>query len=419
MVINTYLKQWKSILLVGLFGLSGLTLTAQDDPVTRYLAAQTTAPEVQMAEAAAGFLATHPPTMSWIDKMEFRTETGNFDLSQQEYVFRLSPSSLTAKNRQSDLVGVMNNQYALQTREAVHESLVQAYEQLVDLYATDRQIALNKEALEIENQHLAVLGQIGQVDGADLKDLLQIEEDRQQRMSQLHGLERARQIQERPINGSVQAPTTEDLSTYLWISEDQMAATISNSQPVNTPEILMAQSKLDAVNMEQRVEKAEREKVLDFVQSRYQQDPKDPFREEFSISLGVNIPYAKAGNVKRQELALEQLESEQKIANIQRQTIQQLNDLRLEFELLRQQKQKQEDQWANSFLQKMESGALPGLSAEPLLILEAKKARIKSDMRILELEQKVFEAYIKWLDLSGKLSEPPLVNYLHFLKPSF
>ena len=215
MVINTYLKRWKSILLVGLFGLSGLTLTAQDDPVTRYLAAQTTAPEVQMAEAAAGFLATHPPTMSWIDKMEFRTETGNFDLSQQEYVFRLSPSSLTAKNRQSDLVGVMNNQYALQTREAVHESLVQAYEQLVDLYATDRQIALNKEALEIENQHLAVLGQIGQVDGADLKDLLQIEEDRQQRMSQLHGLERARQIQERPINGSVQAPTTEDLSAYL------------------------------------------------------------------------------------------------------------------------------------------------------------------------------------------------------------
>ena len=116
---------------------------------------------------------------------------------------------------------------------------------------------------------------------------------------------------------------------------------------------------------------------------------------------------------------MEQLESEQKIAHIQRQTIQQLNDLRLEFELLRQQKQKQEDQWANSFLQKMVSGALPGLSTEPLLILEAKKARLKSDMRILELEQKEFEVYIKWLDLSGKLSEPPLVNYLHFLKPSF
>ncbi|MCF8239726.1 MAG: hypothetical protein K9I85_16295 [Saprospiraceae bacterium] len=413
------LKRLNSALFIGLLGLYSVTLSAQEDPVSRYLAAQTTAPEVQMAEELAGFLATHPPTMSWIDKLEFRTETSNFDLSQQEYVFRLSPSSLTAKNRQSDLVGVMNNQYALQTREAVHASLVRAYEQLIDLYATDRQIALNKEALEIENQHLAVLGQIGQVDGADLKDLLQIEEDRQQRMSQLHNLERARKIQERPINGSVQAPTTEALSTYLWISEDQMAATISNSQPVTTPEILIAQSKLDAVNMEQRVEKAEREKVLDFVQSRYQQDPKDPFRQEFSVSLGVNIPYSKAGNVKRQELALEQLESEQKITNIQRETIQQLNDLRLEFELLRQQKQREEEQWESSFLKKMETGALPGLSAEPLLILEAKIARIKYELRILDLEKNATKVYVQWLDLSGKLSEWPLVNYLHVLRPTF
>lgn len=372
-----------------------------------------------MAEEAASFLMAHPPTMSWIDKLEFRTETGNFDLRQQEYVFRLSPSSITAKNRQSDLVGVLNDQYALQTRKALHESLAQAYEQLIDLYAADREIELHNEALEIDNQHLTVLGQIGQVDGANLKDLLQVEEDRQQRLSRLQELERSRQLLERPLTGNTSAPAPEDLTTYPWITEDQMAATLANSPQEPATPIMIAQSKLDAVKMEQRVEKAEREKVLDFVQSRYQQDPKDPFREEFSISMGVNIPYAKAGNVKRQELALEQLESEQKITSLQRQTHQRLNDLRVEFELLRQQKQMQEEQWANSFLQKMETGALPGLSTEPLLILEAKKARIKYALRILDLEQKAFEVYVKWLDLSGTLSQTPLINHLHTLRPAF
>lgn len=50
---------------------------------------------------------------------------------------------------------------------------------------------------------------------------------------------------------------------------------------------------------------------------------------------------------------------------------------------------------------------------------EAKKARIKSDLRMLDIEQKMFEGFIRWLDLSGKISEQPLVNYLHALRPGF
>lgn len=406
-------------ILVGLFCLCGVDLVGQDDPVSRFLAAQTRAPEVVMAEEAAGFLAAHPPTMSWIDKLEFRTETGSFDLRQQEYLFRLSPSSLRARNRQADLVGVMNGQYVLQTREAIHEALKAGYERILDLAMVDREMELVRQALEIDQQHLAVLGLIGQVDGADLKDLLQVEEDRQQHLSRLNELQVTRQLLERPLIPSVSLPTFDELKSYLWIRVDQMTEVMSTGVGVATPRLLEAQNRLDAVIMEQRVEKAERQKVLDFVQSRYQQDPKDPFREEFSISMGVNIPYAKAGNIKRQKLALEQLESEQKIAFLQNQTTEGLADLNMEFDLLQQQKKQQEEQWATSFLNRMESGTLPGLSAEPLLILEAKKARLKSEMRLLEIEQKLFAVYMNWLDLSGQLSEPPLVNYLHTLRPAF
>lgn len=406
-------------ILVGLFCLCGVDLVGQDDPVSRFLAAQTRAPEVVMAEEAAGFLAAHPPTMSWIDKLEFRTETGSFDLRQQEYLFRLSPSSLRARNRQADLVGVMNGQYVLQTREAIHEALKAGYERILDLAMVDREMELVRQALEIDQQHLAVLGLIGQVDGADLKELLQVEEDRQQHLSRLNELQVTRQLLERPLIPSVSLPTFDELKSYLWIRVDQMTEVMSTGVGVATPRLLEAQNRLDAVIMEQRVEKAERQKVLDFVQSRYQQDPKDPFREEFSISMGVNIPYAKAGNIKRQKLALEQLESEQKIAFLQNQTTEGLADLNMEFDLLQQQKKQQEEQWATSFLNRMESGTLPGLSAEPLLILEAKKARLKSEMRLLEIEQKLFAVYMNWLDLSGQLSEPPLVNYLHTLRPAF
>ncbi len=419
MIGQIHISLLKSLLSISLICLFGWTLHAQDDPVTRYLAAQTTAPEVQMAEEAAGFLASHPPTMSWIDKLEFRTETGNFDLSQQEYVFRLSPSSLRAKHRQSDLVHVMQTQYALQTREAVHESLVTAYERLLDLIMLDREMNLVQRAVDIDQQHLAVLGQIGQVDGADLKDLMQVEEDRQQRLSRLNELSLTRQMLQRPLAASIPAPAVEDLKTYPWVTDAQMVDMMRKGGGTTTPQVLEAQSRLDAVILEQRVEKAERQKVLDFVQSRYQQDPKDPFREEFSISMGVNIPYSKAGNIKRQELALEQLESEQKMSLLQQQTVARLNDLQMEFDLLIQQKQMQEEQWQNSFLRKMETGSIPGLSAEPLLILEAKKARIKVDLRILDLEQKTFEVFMKWLDLSGTLSQTPLVNHLHTLRPTF
>lgn len=409
----------RSLLIISLMSLGLLGVQGQDDPVSRFLAGQLRAPEVQMAEEAAGFLATHPPTMSWIDKLEFRTETGNFDLRQQEYLLRLSPNSIRARNRQSDLVGVLQTQYDLQTRETVHEALVAGYERLIDLAMLDRETALVEQALEVDQQHLAVLGQIGQVDGADLKNLMQVEEDRQQRLSRLQELRSARQILQRPLMSSVSLPTSQELESFLWITDRQMMDMLSTGTGWSTPQMLKAQSRLEAVVLEQQVERAERQKVLDFVQSRYQQDPKDPFREEFSISMGFNIPYARAGNIKRQELALEQLESEQKISLLQQQTLDRLSALRMELELLLQQKTMQEEQWASSFLQKMESGTLPGLTAEPLLILEARKARIKSDLRILEIDKKILEVYVRWLDLSGKISEPPLVNYLHFLKPIF
>ena len=409
----------RSLLIISLMSLGLTGVQGQDDPVSRFLAGQLRAPEVQMAKEAAGFLATHPPTMSWIDKLEFRTETGNFDLRQQEYLLRLSPNSLKARNRQSDLVGVLQTQYDLQTRETVHEALVAGYERLIDLVMLDRETALVEQALEVDQQHLSVLGQIGQVDGADLKDLMQVEEDRQQRLSRLQELRSARQMLQRPLMSSVLLPTTQELETFPWITDSEMMDMLTTGASWSTPQMLKAQSRLESVVLEQQVDRAERQKVLDFVQSRYQQDPKDPFREEFSISMGFNIPYARAGNIKRQELALEQLESEQKISLLQQQTLDRLSSLQLELELLLQQRTIQKEQWASSFLQKMESGTLPGLTAEPLLILEARKARLKSDLRILEIDQKIFEVYVRWLDLSGKISEPPLVNYLHILRPAF
>lgn len=419
MVGRTHTGSLKGILIICLMTLVQAVVDGQDDPVSRFLAGQLRAPEVQMAEEAAGFLATHPPTMSWIDKLEFRTETGNFDWRQQEYLLRLSPSSLRARNRQKDLVVVMKDQYALQTREAIHDALVEGYERILDLAMVDREMALVQRALDLDQQHLAVLGQMGQVDGADLKDLMQVEEDRQQRMSRLNELRLARQRIERTLMSSMSPPTIQELMTYPWITGEQMVEVMSSGMGMISPQVLAAQGKLEAVILEQQVEKAERQKVLDFVQSRYQQDPRDPFREEFSISLGVNIPHTKAGNVKRQELALEQLEAEQEVTLLQQQTLDRLSALQVDMELLLQQRKMQEEQWESSFLKKMETGALPGLAAEPLLILEAKKARIKSDLRMLDIEQKMFEGFVRWLDLSGKISEQPLVNYLHTLRPGF
>jgi hypothetical protein len=79
----------------------------------------------------------HPQTLQWLDKIEFRTQTNDFILSQQEYGIRFystRPSDIGYRKQSEalDIEGLKTD-----AEDALHKSLMNRYDLLLDLYLND------------------------------------------------------------------------------------------------------------------------------------------------------------------------------------------------------------------------------------------------------------------------------------------
>ena len=55
----------------------------------------------------------------------------------------------------------------------------------------------------------------------------------------------------------------------------------------------------------------------------------------------------------------------------------------------------------------------------PIVLLRMKELVLKRQSQLVSLEHAAYQKYIKWLDLTGQLSETPLKNYLSVDLSSF
>ncbi|MCR9287254.1 MAG: hypothetical protein NXI23_07735 [Bacteroidetes bacterium] len=394
-----------------LFSTTDLLRTAQDEPV------------VNLKNRELDFLQNTNFELPLVDELEFRTETDEFVWRRQEYLLRMSFNGYQKHLKQDLFHHSLIASEESEKQFLLHQQLLRKYIQLVNYVFQKRELAhLEKEKLVLKDQ-IYVMRKLGasstELDLDDLvdaeNDLFDLESDELELNGDLSTLRKAFSV-----DLKTNAPIEIDTTNFIEISilQSTLPSIFTNND--KHPKIIQQQRNIDQVISEYALEEAENKQIIDFVQLKYTGARKSMnFGEEWSIGAGLRIPTKGTNRLKLNELELERIEEENQLQLYQIQLAERIQKAQNKLNILFDQHDLIQSQLKNS----QASYALEKLNTttpkNTLVLLQIQEGVLKRQKRLLGIEYNIFRSYLDLLDLTGKVSEIPLRNYLSIGFESF
>jgi hypothetical protein len=388
------------------------------------LATAQNAPILTGQDRKITFLKAAKYQLPIVENIGFRTETDRFWLERQEYLARANFNGFGEMRQQKAV-----KQAKLQVEESskqvlLHDALLERYAYLIAYRQAAKDWAMRRSLLVVYEDKVALLQKMAKLSTTDfdLNDLVGAEDDLhevQQRIAQDEGI--LTEIQA-IFQSYVKTEVPFALDTTDWIPLSMVRQIALESSSAATKHVLIAQREANILQRqtEYNLEKAEGQRILDFVQVRYSgRGVGEPLRNELSLGLGVMIPYKGSTKIALTEIEFKRLEEETKRENLQAQLTertnlirQQINSLFTQYDLVNRQLAENQARYALDRLSAMQG-------VQPLALLRMKEVLLKRELQVLGIEQEIMQLYLRYLDTSGQLSTLPLRNYLSAALASF
>lgn len=360
------------------------------------------------------FLNTQSYEVPFIDKLEVRTRTEKNDLEQQQYQIRLSP---TGRKERRAYRQFHQSTIAYETTEKqaiLQEELINRYNLLIDWWDFLGSISLLQQQQLVIEDRIIVLKQQALMEEFQIVSLIDAENALHEVQQNILKKQLRQQRLEKAIQRDLNLSTSLTIDTSNWLSFINLkkAVNILTTMNASHTKLVQRQSELELIKSEENLESARNKKWLDFVEARYQNDPKDPFSEEFSIGLGIEIPFKNQALLDLNELGLERLEVQNELILIKEELTNGIIEIQEKLELIFQQhalitQQIQDSQAQFSFDQFKTT-----TNIDPLALLKIQEGLLKRQSSLQKLEAEAYELYVEMLELTGKVVELPLRNYL-------
>ncbi|MDF1863290.1 MAG: hypothetical protein P1U70_00580 [Saprospiraceae bacterium] len=394
-----------------LFSTTDLLRTAQDEPV------------VNLKNRELDFLQNTNFELPLVDELEFRTETDEFVWRRQEYLLRMSFNGYQKHLKQDLFHHSLIASEESEKQFLLHQQLLRKYIQLVNYVFQKRELAhLEKEKLVLKDQ-IYVMRKLGasstELDLDDLvdaeNDLFDLESDELELNGDLSTLRKAFSV-----DLKTNAPIEIDTTNFIEISilQSTLPSIFTNND--KHPKIIQQQRNIDQVISEYALEEAENKQIIDFVQLKYTGARKSMnFGEEWSIGAGLRIPTKGTNRLKLNELELERIEEENQLQLYQIQLAERIQKAQNKLNILFDQHDLIQSQLKNSQASYVLEKLNTTTPKNTLVLLQIQEGVLKRQKRLLGIEYNIFRSYLDLLDLTGKVSEIPLRNYLSIGFESF
>jgi hypothetical protein len=395
---------------ISLAGISQNTLSVKD-----FLATSEFQKELTLKDKEINFLKTTSHDFPWIEQLEFRTRTKDFEISQQEYIFRATPNSPRQRWTQKKIHDNNILSHEIDQQLLLEDALMDRYEIILDLYFCEQLIASGRQFTLVYEDKINVLRKNVTLSNFDITDLIKTEDDLNSLQLEILNLENTKVILQ---NIAMELSATKDslsLDYQNFINIEDIKTFLSNTTAFNTNQHILLteqQTKIAQLQNEYELEDAERRNILDFVESRFEGQTADFLRERFSVGIGLKVPLKGSSKLKLNELKLDQIKAENEQEELewelerkQNEGNQKLDFLLKEHALLQLQLENSQARFSiDQYTQ------LANVSAYTLL--KVKESLLQKERDILQKEQNIFETYLDLIHLSGIITERPLRNYL-------
>jgi hypothetical protein len=346
----------------------------------------------------------------WIEQLDLRTETRDLDFDQQEYTLRLDPSSRKKRNAYNDLYNAYKRNPDLRKISYLEEDIYTAYKTWVSLYFIEKRKSIY-EGLQLLYADKALLSE-KKLNALEIsfKDLIDIETSSTQLEVNAFDDDLMNDYFLRKYSLGEVLLDFEDIIKVeeILLSVQSMEMSLSNK------DLEKYNYEQELINKEIAVEKAEGQHYFDFLQFKYRGPHDNLFEERFSIGLGTELSNPGSRKLKLEELKLKQLEIEQGYENDIEESNTVLEEIKeeiiLDIKSYMNKKEASITQAKNLSIISDKVRTREGY--DPEILLDIKEKTLKFSLELLDLEESIYEDYIKLLAESLNLFKKPLTNHL-------
>ncbi len=351
----------------------------------------------------------------WISRVEFRTRSNNADFSQEDFRLRLTPGNPGELKGYKRYYKKQLDLLQLEYLDRLNSALIDRYEVMIDhIFETKKKNNLEKQ-LEVNNQLLKMMGENPGLYKLDIGDLIDAEsteldlgiaiEEAKSRLDEIDYM--VRDIYE--YKGDINWPEEEIMGVddILNLFEE------FKGKPTGEHINLVKQKQRNKLEAERfRIEKSESLRNIGYFQAEYDTDRGNEPSRHFGYQIGIRIPIVNPDkpDLHRRELNLmddEALLAERKDEYRRKMelAVLRMSHLAGQYKLITKKLEETNDK---NFLSLQRSDK----SLRMRDLIKLNEFYIELIDKQNSIAKKIFETYIEYLDLSGKLTEMPLRNYL-------
>lgn len=341
------------------------------------------------------------------------------------YGFVVSPNSLREKRRQQDIQSAQIEVYNAEARVKWQEAILERYDALTQLYYSRRlyKARAGLDSLLVIKQQL-LLNMIEQGLDVKVKEIVDAENDRtslQFGMADSEKIMSRETARIRSFLDSLQSLSLAEVQLDDFITPEVIGLVLAeySKNPPPDPLYDYEVSRSHLAKKELDLENAKERQIFSFFQVAYQLPivvERPPTRlnpsNNLSFRMGLTLPLPGNNNLDRSEAALELMEADNKVREVQQETRVNAAAQRAKIENLLKSLRSQRDNAASSVVGKLLKADNATLELTPLEVVELRLSQQKRELRALETEMELAEEYVVFLEYSGLLGVQPPRNYL-------
>ncbi|MBF0450123.1 MAG: hypothetical protein HQK75_05430 [Candidatus Magnetomorum sp.] len=361
------------------------------------------------------FLKDSSSNTPYINEVELRMQIDEFEDSKQKYTVRMNMNGW-GEHSQGKKVYEASLKYN-ETERAIflNDSLKDRYIDVIVYHHSGMQLVFMKALMTVYNDRVEVLKQNVGTLQFDAIELIETERQLLDLQLDMVNIKNDKVVIEEKIR--LFFPTeNEDVLIVkdmldIYSIQDKVIQLKESFEQKNV-HIQHGQYNYEMAEAKYRLEQAENNTYLSFLEASYDLDEKEKFEKAFTVEFGITIPIVNPNRLDINRRKLNSVKAKSDWMNVKKNI--QMNFFALsrkikrlitQYDIISLQKKKSRTKETFDIFRQMDG-------ANPLTLLKLKESMLKNEMTMQKIQHQIYETYIKLLDCSGELSSPPLINYL-------
>jgi len=361
------------------------------------------------------YLETATSSTPYIDKIEFRSNSEDFEIAKQRYALRFYPKGWGETRYNNRLTESIYNAFTLEHEVYYNKALRKRYRLIIDYLESMNLIRVMQELQAVYEDRISVLKkQVGTL-SFDVSEYITAETEYTELQLDLVKIENKLTGIVHKIHLTADCEAEISFNEMKLIRVEEIVCEIDSLEfNPDSDNIYLRDriNKIEIARIKYNIDKAQERDYLSYFELEYDRDNYQEPERAYSIDFGFRLPFINSDrediNRRKVNYIEEKLKYEdEKRATSERikSTLRSLNRFINQYKLITDRKANDDARSPLETYMQMEG-------INPLNLLEIRESIINNDLQQDKIYYSILYDYVELMDLMGKLSEKPLRNYI-------